>query len=171
MKTATSLMRSLLLCLVEEYGVQSVRSSLDEIEEDRRNEREGRLSLHERSGSIRPKSSKRMTAKNLVARARIDHESREILGAFAERFDQREILSSLADVREFLRMLGVDPGEPKDRVSAFKKIMSIVAEIPQAGLPKIISDAERFGPSELGLLSDAISERARSIKREGNGDS
>jgi hypothetical protein len=83
----------------------------------------------------------------------------------ALRFDQRQFLPNLSDVREFLIMMGERPAAMKDRAEAFRLLLKALSVLPPERVARLANSAIHSGPSQLGPLSDAIAGAAASLPR------
>ncbi len=106
-----------------------------------------------------------MLASEQVARAQLPEAQEVVLRELAMRFDSKEFLPSVSDVREFLIMIGERPGAIKDRSEAFKQLLKALSGLPPERLERLANSARHSGPSQLGPLSDAISAAAASLPR------
>jgi hypothetical protein len=84
----------------------------------------------------------------------------------AERYDQKQFLPSVADVREFLIMMGERPVGMKDRQEAFRVLLQSLMRLPVERLQQFVRTALHSGPSELGPLSDAIAAAGERLPRQ-----
>jgi hypothetical protein len=110
----------------------------------------------------RLRSATKLLASEQVARAQLPEVQEVILLKLAVRFDRREFLPSISDVRQFLIMMGETPGAMKDRSEAFRRLLKLLSRLPLERLEQLMSSSLYSGPSQLGPLSDAISTVAAS---------
>jgi hypothetical protein len=107
-----------------------------------------------------------LLASEQVARAELPKAKEAALRELAIRFDQKQFLPSVSDVREFLMMMGEQPGAIKDRSKAFGRLLKALSVLPPERLERLASSTLHSGPSQLGPLSDAISAVAGAITRQ-----
>jgi len=149
MKSSKALLTKLLRMLVDEWGHDEVAAALASTN----------ASDSLRSAENPPRSSKkrvRLTATEQIERSALEGEQKEVLLQLAGRYDQKLFLPSVADVREFLIMMGVRPIDMKDRTQAFRVLLESLMRLPVARLQQLAQTALHSGPSELGPISDAI---------------
>ena len=84
----------------------------------------------------------------------------------AERYDRKRFLPSVADVREFLIMMGERPIGMKNRKEAFRVLLQSLIRLPDDRLQQLVGTALHSGPSELGPLSDAIAAAGERLPRQ-----
>jgi hypothetical protein len=95
-----------------------------------------------------------------------DGEKRDALLELAERYDRKQFLPSVADVREFLIMMGERPVGMKDRKEAFRVLSRSLIQLPLEDLQQLTRTGLHSGPSQLGPLSDAISAAGERMTRQ-----
>jgi hypothetical protein len=115
------LLRNLLDALVKEWGAQEVSKALSDLPNieslGQKNRRE-----------TLPK--KLLSAVDQVERADIAENQKAVLRDIAQRFDHRQFLPSIADVREFLIMTSHRPGAMKNRSDAFRYLLKVLMGLP-----------------------------------------
>jgi len=163
MTARKSLLENLLRALVQEWGHDEVQTALGRLGTS-----SGSDALSggvEQNGHSKKRRSARLGAVEQVARAHLAEAQAAALLELATRFDRKQFLPSISDVREFLLMMGERPGALKDRSDAFRRLLSALSRLPPERLEKLASSAQHTGPSQLGPLSDAISAAAASLPR------
>jgi len=159
------LLTSLLRTLVEEWGYTEVESALRHLSQVSR--RTG--ARPPRSGrpeaTQKPRTARKPRADEQVARAHLPEAQQAVMLDLATRFDRKQLLPSVSDVREFLVMMGERPGPMKDRSEAFRWLLKALSRLPAEQLQHLANSALHSGPSELGPLSDAIAAAAASLPR------
>lgn len=164
-----SLLMRLLELFVAEWGYEQVRRTLSQISEVYSADRNvtALKGPVQRDALTQLKTSrpKRRTAAEYVAK--LEHEDREnkTLLKIAERFDRREFLPSMGDVREFLAMQGQKPTDMKDRSEAFGRLLPILQRLPAERLEHLANSDSHSGPATLGPLSDAIRATGDALRR------
>lgn len=149
MKSRKALLIKLLQTLVDEWGHENVARALASTD----------VSLKGPAEGAGPRSSKkrvRLSATEQIQRSALEGEQKEVLLHLAARYDQKLFLPSVADVREFLIMMGTRPIGMKDRTQAFRVLLGSLRQLPVARLRQLAQTALHSGPSELGPISDAI---------------
>jgi hypothetical protein len=91
--------------------------------------------------------------------------SRETLLALAAKFDRKEFLPSVVDIREFLAMMGEESGGIKDRADGFRRLLPSFSQLLPDKLEHLVNSARYSGPARLGPLSDAIRSTGEAIRR------
>lgn len=167
-----SLLLRILAPLVAEWGYEEVRRALTEVSEVTSAAR-SELALaeplrREASANRESRRSKRPTAVDYVAK--LDSADREDMNLLeiASRFDRRDFLPSMGDVREFLSMQGQEPTQMKDRSDAFRRILPVLQRLPRERLEHLANSASYSGPARLGPLSDAIRATGDALRRSEN---
>src|ERR1035441_4164204 len=147
MTTRETLLSRLLQTLVDEWGHERVADAL------------ARTALYshdpspERSPVPKFRSSRRGArpgATAQVEQAALEGERKDVLLELAVRYDSRQFLPSVADVREFLIMMGERPVDMKDRKEAFRVLLRSLTQLPVERLRQLANTALHSGPSELG---------------------
>jgi hypothetical protein len=162
MTSRKALLNNLLRTLVQEWGHEEVQAALAQLS---CGVGEADAPPLGRSSELTPKIRTKLLASEQVARARLSDTQAIVLRELAVRFDRKQFLPSISDVREFLVMMGERPGAIKDRSSAFRLLLTALSELPQERLERLANSARHSGPSQLGPLSDAISAAANSLPR------
>jgi hypothetical protein len=155
--------------LVEEWGYDEVQRALAQLSEmgggtlvsSAPEERAARQPSSKREGS----RSKKLTAVEQVARLSIPDRERETLLGIAAKFDQKEFLPRVVDIREFLAMRGEDSSGVKDRLDGFRRLLRSLSQLPSDKLEGLMSSARYSGPARLGPLSDAIRSTGEALRR------
>jgi hypothetical protein len=163
MKSHRALLNKLLQTLVDEWGHEEVAAALA-----------GTAivpshSLTRRTSSSKPRPSGekiRLSATAQIERTALEGEQKEALLRLAERYDRKQFLPSVADVREFLIMMGERPIGMKDRQEAFRVLLQSLMRLPGERLQQLARTALHSGPSELGPLSDAIAAAGERLPRQ-----
>jgi hypothetical protein len=109
-----ALLNRLLHTLVQEWGYQEVESTLGQLSEEGGGD-DARGPRTDAPGTRRKRTATKLPASEQVARAHLPEAQKAAMLALAMRFDQREFLPHLSDVREFLILMGERPGAMKDR--------------------------------------------------------
>ncbi len=163
MKSRRALLNNLLHTLVQEWGHEEVQSALAHISDSA-----GGIDARPPEGdSSEPaqRTRTKLLAIEQVARAHLPDAKAVALQELATRFDRKEFLPSVSDVREFLIMMGERPGAIKDRSTAFRFLLNALSGLPPERLERLAKSARHSGPSRLAPLSDAISTAAGTLPR------
>lgn len=145
------LLHDLLSPLVKEWGRDAIKDVLSR--EDWPNSRLRRSGKHSERNGENP--FEKILAIQL-SKARVSNEQESALLQISERYARKEFLPSVADVREFLILMGERPAGMKDRREAFRSLLSALVTLPEHTLKNLLQSALHSGPAELGPLSDAI---------------
>ena len=159
MKSRKALLTKFLQMLVDEWGHKAVAAALASTH----------VSLEGPAEDPHPRSSKksgRLSATEQIQRSALEGEQKEVLLLLATRYDQKLFLPSVADVREFLIMMGTRPIGMKDRTQAFRVLLGSLTQLPVARLRQLAQTALHSGPSELGPISDAIATAGERLPRQ-----
>jgi len=163
MTNRMALLNNLLRTLVQEWGHEQVQSALAHLSHSPR----GTDAPPPEGGGAEPvqRTRTKLLASEQVARAHLPDAKAVALRGLATRFDRKEFLPSISDVREFLVMMGERPGAIKDRSTAFRLLLTALSGLPPERLERLVNSARHSGPSQLAPLSDAISAAAASLPR------
>ena len=157
------LLFKLLKVLVDEWGHNQVLAALMHVQDDH--------AYHQKKRATKPQDPEpksrpaRPDAVEQVKRAHFPVPGKDALEHLAMRYDRKQFLPSAADIREFYLMLGLKPVVVKNRAEAFRGILKALAALPPDRLNQLARSELHSGPSELGPLSDAISEASSLLPR------
>lgn len=161
----------LIRTLVEEWGYDEVQKALAQLSDVGSGAHiasaSGMKAPQQPSPNREASRSKKPTAVEQVTRLRTPDGERETLLAIAAKFDRKEFLPSVGDIREFLAMMGEDSGSMKDRLDGFRRLLPPLSQLPTDRLKRLASSTRYSGPAQLGPLSDAIKSTGESIRRSG----
>ena len=163
MKTSETLLDRLLQALVDEWGRESVAAGLARIEVSSINP----LAEVPPIPRVRPVGrAARPSAPEQIERAALAGEQKDALLELAVRYEHKQFLPSVADVREFLTMMGERPIQMRDRREAFRILLLNLKQLPIERLKQLVSTALHSGPSQLGPISDAIAAAGERLHRQ-----
>ncbi len=164
-----ALLAKLTQTLVEEWGYNEVQEALSQLSNAERQARMASTSRKLAPQQPLPKRaanrSKKPTAVEQVTRFSTPDSERETLLAIAAKFDRKEFLPSVGDIREFLAMMGEESGAMKDRLDGFRRLLPRLSQLPSDRLERLASSTRHSGPAQLGPLSDAIKSTGEAIRR------
>lgn len=167
MKTRETLLNRLLQTLVAEWGHERVAAALASLDVSPNDSSDQEARIAERQ---LPRKGAKPTATELVERAMLEGDQKVALLRLAVRYERKEFLPSVADVREFLIMMGENPTDLKDRKEAFRVLMRSLIQLPVERLQQLATTGLHSGPSQLGPLSDAIATASESLPRHPRSD-
>ncbi|MBM9614715.1 hypothetical protein JWJ90_10500 [Desulfobulbus rhabdoformis] len=150
------LLRELLSVLVKEWGHDEVKCALEDIN----NEAASGVT----SRQARARVYKKPNAENLVKRLDVPKEQKALLMDFASKFDNKEILPKVGDVRYFLEMQGEKAESIQQRSKAFSAILNVLLQMSCESLNSVVRGFSYSGPSALGPLSDAIKATSAALR-------
>lgn len=160
--TKQHLLRSLLSPLVHEWGYDVVRRCLAELESLEFNHPEG-----DRQGNkpvtVKEKYRK-PTAIDLINRIEAPEAKKALLLILASKFEAKEFLPTVADVRHFLEMRGQQVTGIKQRQDTFGKVLESLLSMPDDELDRVVLNKSHSGPSQLEPLSDAIRAASAAVR-------
>ncbi len=161
MKSRKSLLIKLLQSLVEEWGPDEVFSTLEKVIG------QAKHGSHRDLWPVASKTrrSQRFAAMQLVEKLEIQSDVKQPLTILANRFDDKDFLPSVADVREFIIMAGERPPTMKNRQESFRNLLRVLLRLPPDRLRQLAEAAGHSGPAQLGPISDAISAAGERIAR------
>jgi hypothetical protein len=155
--------------LVEEWGYNEVQKALAQLSDVRGAAHIASaprwLASQQPSPSREANRSKKPTAVEQVTRLSTPDSERETLLAIAAKFDRKEFLPRVGDIREFLAMVGEESGAIKDRLDGFRRLLPTLSQLPPERLKHVASSGRYSGPAQLGPLSDAINATGEAIRR------
>ena len=163
MKSRKTLLNRLLHALIDEWGFKEVAAALASAG-TAPNQALGAQSADPiiRTTQKRPKPG----AIEQTQQVPVEGEQKEALLHLAMRYEQKLFLPSVADVREFLIMMGEQPASMKDRKEAFRVLLRSLVRLPTDRLQHLARTSLHSGPSELGPLSDAIAGASERLPRQ-----
>jgi hypothetical protein len=150
------LLKSLLRPLIEEWGRETLLRAISEISGEETVEREERSTDKDRSTLKSRKVAQRPSAISMVDKASVSDAKRRLLLDIAAQFDRKAFLPTISDVRHFLVMRGEDAGNLSSRPEAFRKVIKVIADLPDESLQQLARSHRHSGPSQLRSLSQAI---------------
>ena len=165
MRNRKALLNNLLRALVQEWGQREVEVALAHLSDTADSTDAHQLLRGETRADHGTRRRINLPASEQVARAQLPGAQEAALRELAERFDRKQFLPSVSDVREFLIMMGETPGVMKNRSEAFRRLLKVLSSLPPDRLERLASSGLHSGPSQLGPLSDAISAAAASLPR------
>ena len=143
--------------LVRRYGVSSVLQSLADIQSTPKPS----ASSPPRKRTGNPKS--KASAVDYVGRMNLPSDKTVALTQAAQRFEDREFLPSIGDIREFSRIYGIELGKSVSRASSIPRIFTFLSAMDTSLVVKLLDDGAFSGPARLAPISEAI--RSRSVDR------
>lgn len=141
-----------LQALVHRHGMSSVLHSLADIQDSA-----GRQTLSSRHTR---NSKSKLSAVDYIGRLTLPTEKSEVMARAAQRFEEGKFLPSIADVREFCRIHGVELGKATSRAGTIPRVFTFLATMDTAQVAKVLDDGSFSGPSRLAPIADAIRNRS-----------
>jgi len=154
------LLMSLLAPLLREWGYDTVRKCLAEIQAGQVKEDFSRAA-HKHKPT---KAHRRPGAVEMVERLDISADQKDPLHVLASRFDAKTFLPTASDVRHFLEMRGQGPSPVKQRQDAFRKVLDVLLSMADDELMLLQTSGTHAGPTQLGPLSDAIKATSAAVR-------
>ena len=150
------LLRSLLVVLVDEWGYVAVRERLDEIGALQDPQLGASRSRGLSGEAARGRAKEKPTASAIAEKVSLPHGQKQLILQLAAKYDNREFLPTLGDIRYFFEVHG-EIGQPgKQRSESFRKVLRLLCALPESGLRQMIDSDAHSGPSRLAPLSDAM---------------
>lgn len=162
-KTRTDLLKSLLTPLVVEWGGDRVRAEIDNIVTEAGDEHTQKTRKGAAGGTKKERAPK-PTAVELVSRMSVTPAVQAVLEGLAAQYDEKQFLATAADIRHFFEDHGAAAPVVKHRSDAFRKIASLLCELPQESLESLLVNRAYAGPSQLGPISNAIRRSGAAIR-------
>ena len=136
--------------LVRRHGMSSVLHSLADIQASP--ESPISSSSPRRTRNAASKSS----AVDYVARMTLPPDKAEIMSRAAQRFEAGGFLPTIADIREFCRIHGVELGKSNSRASSIPRVFTFLAAMDTARVVQVLEEGAFSGPTRLAPIADAI---------------
>lgn len=159
-KSKSPLLISLLAPLLREWGYDTVRQCLEEIQAGQIKDNFSRAA-HKRKPA---KTRRRPSAVEMVERLDITADQKDPFHVLASRFDAKTFLPAASDVRHFLEMRGHGPSPVKQRQDAFRKVLDVLLSMADDELMLLQTSGTHAGPTQLGPLSDAIKATSAAVR-------
>lgn len=167
MKTNKTVLIKILGTMVDEWGFEEVTKGLHKVAVEHGISISGSdIQFKVRSARKHIKATAVQQISKELSQSEVAPEKKKLLTGLAERFDRKEFLPSVSDVREFLIMRGQRPVGMKDRSEAFRILLRFLKELPLSVLNEIVSADSHSGPSRLGPLSEAIAAAGGRLQRQ-----
>jgi hypothetical protein len=154
---------SLLKTVVRGWGWRAVVTELEKL---LASQHAGEGDFADDLRSLARRSRKPKSAVDLVEALTVPEEKKSTILQIAEKFDRKNFLPSLGDMREFLAMRGGGRPVLHDRQLGFRRILELLREMPLDQLDLLATSRSFSGPAQLAPLSEAIGATGRT--RRGN---
>ena len=155
------LLKALLAPLLEEWGRDAVLACIAEHNAGLVSPASARGTKPEGGSTA---SSRKPSATDIAYRAELPAAKRTVLLSLASLFDQKLFLPSASDARHFLELRGRAPRAIKQRLDAFREVLSLLSELTEEELDRLVKNSAHSGPTQLGPLSDAIRATGSAIR-------
>ena len=136
--------------LVHRHGLSSVLHSLADIQ----------AAPDQHSSSLPRKRThnpgSKSTAVDYVDKMTLPQEKAEVMMHVAQRFEDREFLPKIADIREFCRIYGVQLSKSASRATSIPRVFTFLAAMDTASITKLLDEGAFAGPTRLAPIADAI---------------
>ena len=150
--------------LVRRYGLGSVLHTLADLQP------EPRQSVSSSSARRRRSSGSKVSAVDYVRKMALPREKAEVMSRAAQRFEEKEFLPRIADIRDFCAAHGVELSQSVSRGSAIPRVFSFLSTMDTAQVSIVLDNGEFSGPTTLSPIADAIrncsTRKHRSYHRE-----
>ena len=98
----------------------------------------------------------KLSAVEYVRRMTLPSDKAKVMIRAAGRFDDKSFLPTIADVREFCRVHGMEPPKTGSRASSIPRVFTYLATMDTARLTQILDKGAFAGPARLAPIADAI---------------
>lgn len=147
--------------LVRRYGIRQVDRSLREIRRsESRGEERSNQSVSADSETRARRSTKTRSATEYVARLDCGSELVPAMSELARRFQEKEFLPTLGDIRNFCKTYGVELAS-NSRAGSIPRVFKFLATMDRDEIQRIVDDRLFSGPARLGPIADAIRANGR----------
>ena len=168
-----SLLTKLLHLLVEEWGYDEVLRALTRLPYlDGRpiTDSKAEKDRTHKGSRQRDHKSDRFFATDQIIILEMPGDRKDVLLGVAAKFDRKEFLPNLSDIREFILMMGSNGESVRDRSDGFRRLLPILLELPLDRLEYIARSNRHSGPARLGPLADAIRSAGEAMRRVDRAD-
>ena len=157
--------------IVLQYGIERVDQALLEI----RKTADGRP--HRSSSSVacsksrsKPDSDKhrkaKITATGFVLKLEVSSEARCLLEELATKYENKEFLPTVGEIRNFCEIHGIDVPNSLSRVAAVPRVFKYLSQLDFQEIQSMLQSNSFSGPARLGPIAEAI--RRTSKQRTNN---
>ena len=136
--------------LVRHYGLSSVLHSLADLQAA------PRQSISSSWSGRRRSAGSKASAVDYVRKMTLPREKAEVMACAARRFEDKEFLPSIADIRDFCDAHGVELSKSVSRASSIPRVFTYLAKMDTARVSKVLDNGEFSGPTTLSPIADAI---------------
>ncbi len=146
--------------LISRWGYRRVLASLDRLNPAA----EPAVVRGRRSKGIAAK--RRLTPVEMVERRKIGPKKKREIAMLAASYEAKDFLPTIADVRHFLDVRGIDVGKAKNRGQAFGKVLDLLMKLPEGETVRLRNSAVHGRPGTLAPVAEAITsvaEERRSV--------
>lgn len=149
--------------MVSRYGMGRVQDTLRQIDGAvRPRKKEMEVSTRDMAnrgngaGQLRPRNP----AQTYVSKREFPAAANGVLAELAQKFDDKIFLPTLADIKNFCQLYGIEPPASSSRGSAMPRIFRRLSQLPSEDLWAILRTGAFSGPSQLAPIADAIRRRS-----------
>ena len=139
-----------LRALVSRHGISAVLRSLADIESSVDGAARG---TEQKS---RDRSRSKPCAVACVGRMSLAPHKTAAMRRAAELFDDKRFLPTLADIREFSRVHGIELPKSASRASSIPRVFTFMASMDKDAIDLTVDDGAFSGPTRLAPIADAI---------------
>jgi hypothetical protein len=107
------------------------------------------------------KQRKKKSISELIEDAGLNDDVRVIVEKLAYRYDAKEFLPQLRDVKRFLETSDIPAGKIRSRLGALPKVIVVLARKSTAELEKLVVELQTSERGDLGIITDHILGRGR----------
>lgn len=148
--------------LVRRYGIRQVDRSLREIRRsESRGEERSNQPVSADSETRARRSTKTRSATEYVAKLDCGSELGPAMSELARRFQEKEFLPTLGDIRNFCKTYGVEQLASNSRAGSIPRVFKFLATMDRDEIQRIVDDRLFSGPARLGPIADAIRANGR----------
>lgn len=157
------ILSEMLTVLVRGWGVKAVRSALKAFEPE---------SGVEDSDQVSVASETETDAVKIALNSSDLGDSRDLIIELAKAFDGGHAFPKNSDVKSFLAANGKHVKDIRSRNHAFRLLLPVIIRMSEKGLLRLLANSHYSGPTQLGLISEAIEDTGNSFRgnRRGSHD-
>lgn len=147
--------------IVLQHGIERVEQELLKIRNssDSREHRIDHSVAHSKSRRKLDTNQRRkvkITASAFVSKLEVSTEARSLLEELATRYENKEFLPTVGEIRNFCTIHGIDVSTSISRVAAVPRIFKYLSRLDSQEIQSMLRTNSYSGPTQLGPIAEAI---------------
>lgn len=157
--------------IVQQYGIEKVGLALQEFHKSKKsqmNQRAFSAAKSKKHCELRADKRKRtkVTAVGFVSKIEVSSETRSLLNELATRYDNKEFLPSIGEIRNFCQIHGIDAPVSSSREVAIRRVFTHLSQMNDQEIQSMIQTRFFSGPARLGPIAEAIRRTAEHREKD-----